>query len=361
MVHLRARVLGPKVLGPTVLGPLVLAAMALGVLRPQAALSIEILSPSGGLPPSIVGQMREPEAFVETSDGRFLVYDSRAQTVFSIDAGKKTLKALMRIGPSDGELLQPTSFAVGPDRTFSVLDLPGDYERVQTFYDDGTPIGVVRRWPEAGAPARFALGPVTYNGIGDITAAGRGWLVQLPNTDALFTQLDAAGAVVRHIGRMRATGHERDALLHRALNAGLALAAPDGGYYFVFTTGVPQFRRYDAAGSLLFERHIEGPELDAILQTLPAVWPTRRAQNREFPIMTATIRTAALDPSGALWISLGVPFTYVYDPDGNKTRTLQFRGAGVIAATSLFFAKGGRVLVTPGCYEYKLRNDGMTE
>ncbi len=24
---------------------------------------------------------------------------------------------------------------------------PGEYERVQTFYDDGTPIGVMRRWP----------------------------------------------------------------------------------------------------------------------------------------------------------------------------------------------------------------------
>jgi sugar lactone lactonase YvrE len=67
------------------------------------------------------------------------------------------------------------------------------------------------------------------------------------------------------------------------------------------------------------------------------------------------VRTAAVDADGRLWISLTEPFTYVYDPDGNKTRTMQFRGAGVLSPVSFFFAANGRLLVTPGCYEYDVR------
>jgi hypothetical protein len=42
----------------------------------------------------------------------------------------------------------------------------------------------------------------------------------------------------------------------------------------------------------------------------------------------------------------------VYDSGGEKIRTVQFRGAGIIAPSSLFFNEKGRILVTPGCYEF---------
>jgi hypothetical protein len=47
-----------------------------------------------------------------------------------------------------------------------------------------------------------------------------------------------------------------------------------------------------------------------------------------------------------------VPYTYVYDAQGDKTRTVQFEAAGVLNPTSLFFTPQGRLLVTPGCYEF---------
>jgi hypothetical protein len=46
------------------------------------------------------------------------------------------------------------------------------------------------------------------------------------------------------------------------------------------------------------------------------------------------------------------PFTYVYDSRGDKRRTLQFRAAGIMAATSFFFTADARVLVAPGCYAF---------
>jgi hypothetical protein len=43
----------------------------------------------------------------------------------------------------------------------------------------------------------------------------------------------------------------------------------------------------------------------------------------------------------------------VYDAHGDKIRTIQFRAAGLIGPTSLFFTTDGRLLVTPGCYEFR--------
>jgi hypothetical protein len=66
------------------------------------------------------------------------------------------------------------------------------------------------------------------------------------------------------------------------------------------------------------------------------------------------IRTAVADRNGNLWISLMPPFTYVYDAYGDKKRTVQFKAVtGTIAPVGLAFSPGGRLLVAPGCYEFK--------
>jgi hypothetical protein len=57
-----------------------------------------------------------------------------------------------------------------------------------------------------------------------------------------------------------------------------------------------------------------------------------------------------VDPAGRLWVSFVVPWTYVYDGDGEKVRAVQFSTTGVTAPTSLSFGARGRILITPGCY-----------
>ena len=68
--------------------------------------------------------------------------------------------------------------------------------------------------------------------------------------------------------------------------------------------------------------------------------------------MTPTIRAAAVDRRGAVWISLLGPYTYVFDRDGDKTRVVQFRAAGLVSPNSLFFGPHGRLLTTPGLNEF---------
>jgi hypothetical protein len=82
------------------------------------------------------------------------------------------------------------------------------------------------------------------------------------------------------------------------------------------------------------------------------VWLRRRTEDGELPLVGPTIRTAAADAAGHLWISLVEPFTYEFDADGDKIRTLQLRAAGLLSPNSLFFEPGGRLLVTPGLYMF---------
>ena len=97
--------------------------------------------------------------------------------------------------------------------------------------------------------------------------------------------------------------------------AGSSSSIPEGGFYFVFVAGVPIFRKYDAArASLIFERHIEGIELDDYMRTPAndlAEAEQRRTERRH--AVRPVVRAAAADASGRLWISLDVPYTYVYD------------------------------------------------
>jgi hypothetical protein len=67
-----------------------------------------------------------------------------------------------------------------------------------------------------------------------------------------------------------------------------------------------------------------------------------------------TVRTAEVDPAGNLWVSLWLPFTYVYDSQGDKIRTVQFRGAGLMSPDSLFFESRDQLLATPGCYRFSV-------
>ncbi len=70
------------------------------------------------------------------------------------------------------------------------------------------------------------------------------------------------------------------------------------------------------------------------------------------------MRTAAADRDGRLWVSLITPFTYVYGPTGEKLRVVQFRGASMTAASSLFFTPSGRLLTGPSGYEFDVREGG---
>jgi hypothetical protein len=302
------------------------------------------------MPAHIAGTFEDALAYQRLPDGSAYVFDRRGHTVYRVDADRATVKKLVTIGFEEGRILMPSAFDAAEDGTFVVADAPLRKERVQVFSRDGSRISGFEL--TGGAAPRIVVGSMVLNGIGAIAYTGTSILINRPETGGLITEYDFYGRAQRTIGSLRSTKHEADRELHLAFNTGIPLPIPQGGFFFVFLAGEPRFQRYDAKGTLLYERAVQGPELDKLLANQPGQWPRREIAGTEYPLVLPVVRSARVDPRGHLWISLMLPFTYEYDAEGEKLRTLQFHAAGTVAPSSLFFTANNRLLVTPGLYEF---------
>ena len=318
---------------------------------PAVVLEVQELRSVGGLPAHLAGAFDEISACHLTTDGNYVVFDRRAHAVYAAEPGAAKPRKIVQIGFEPGKLLRPLAFDSAPDGTFVVADAPEGRNRVQFFVYTGGGLGGFML-PGSRGP-QLTVGSVVVTGIGSLEYLGESFLISQPETGALVTEYSAKGQVLRTFGDLRPTGFESDAAVHQALNAGLPLANPKGGFYYVFVAGTPMFRKYTADGTLEWERHIEGLEVDPYLRVLPNTWQ-RRQEDGRLPLPPVGVRTAAVDPEGNLWVSLAAPVTYVYDLQGDKRRILRFRAAGVVSPASFFFTAKRQVLVTPGCYAFPL-------
>ena len=321
-------------------------------LAPVRALEVETLRSVGGLPPHIAGTYEEAIGFEQAADGTYYVFDRRGHAVHVVNGGRTNTRKLVDIGQEAGRIIQPAGFDVAGDGRFVVTDVPRSQQRIQTFDGSGTRLA---GFTLPGEPAsRIVFDGLMVNAAATVQLAGRSLLLSHPESGALFTEYSLQGYSIRSIGQLRQTGFEQDHDIHVAMNAGLPLVDPTGGYYYVFVTGRPIFRKYDARGELVFERLVQGREMDSLLAVQPTEWPRRRVQDRVVPVVTPIVRAAAVNAKGELWMSLALPYTYVFDRTGDKIRTVQFVGGGLVSPTSLSFSPNGRLLVTPGCYEFEI-------
>ena len=319
-----------------------------------------MLQSVGGIPPHIVGLFEQGSECRYAPNGVGVVLDRRDHAIYTVDGARTTARKIVDIGMNDGMVFSPTGLGIAPDGRFAVLDRPmqplpdgrfGPRPRVQTFSQAGAvlttfappvePVAGVLNVP--GLPPNTRVlstggAPNTPLGNGSLQHAGTSILLGHPQAGRLMTEYSPEGKVVRTIGALRRTGVEQDdRVLNTELNVGIPLVDPTGGFYYVFIAGQPMFRKYTDRASLAFERQIEGTELPAVVEPTSA------------PRM---VTAAAVAPDGQLWVALRTRHVYVYDQKGMKRRVLQLRGAGPIGATSLSFSQSGRLLVSPGCYEF---------
>jgi hypothetical protein len=331
------------------LKPLLCAVVGLLLSPLLFAITSQTLEPTRSVPPEIAGRFRDVRGFQQSASGRYFVFDRRGHSVWGLDPELGSAFQLVEIGAEPGRVLDPTTFAVAPDGTFAVADAPRGLARIQVFTAAG--FRTSGFLVEQAARPRITIDDTVVSGIGSLQFTGTSVLLSQPEHGSLVAEYTLSGQPSRSIGTLRPTGHEDDRDVHIALNSGIPLVTSTGGLYYVFQAGPPAFRKYDADGHLIFERQIQGREIDALAPTLPSSWP-RHPLDGELPLVRPTVRAAAVDRADRLWISFAAGFTYVFDGDGDKVRMLQFRGAGVVAPTTLSFGPTGRLLVTPGLHEY---------
>ncbi len=339
---------------PVTLGCAALACV-LSAGAPADGLDVETLRAVAALPAHVAGGF-DISACQQSTTGDYFIFDRRAHAVYAVPPSFASSTMIVGVGPEGGKVLQPTAFDSAPDGTFVIVDAPQGRERVQVFLYTGASLGGFALAPRPSGSSFFMAGNLVLSGVTGLAYTGKSVLISQPEIGALVTEYALDGRTLRTFGDLRPTGQEHDPMVHFALNTGRVVLNPAGGYYFVFLAGTPMFRKYDAGGKLVFERHVEGAELDDFVSRLPNTWPRRRGPlGGELPLIAPTVRAAAADAQGNLWISLAGTYTYVYDPSGDKRRVVQFAGAGPLNPTGLFFAKDGRLLVSPGCYIFAPR------
>ena len=308
------------------------------------------LASTGAMPPFLTGEFEEASGFAIKPDGTSLVFDRRRHRVYAIDRARTKVTPLVEIGYETGRVLRPTAFDVAPGGDFIVADAPGRQPRVSVFDASGRVLNTFSV-PSTEAP-RVTIENFVLNGIAAARYTGATVLINQPERGVLVTEYSVTGAVQRQFGTLRHTRFEHEPDVHLAFNTALPLPAPDGGVYVVFLAGPPAFRKYSSAGALEYERVIQGREIDQLVMNMPTQWPRRTVDDLSYPLVRPSVRTAAVDPDGRLWVAMPTSHVYVFDSDGEKVRTVQLVGAGVITPTSLWFARDGRLLVTPGLYEF---------
>jgi hypothetical protein len=311
----------------------------------------ETLTPIAALPAHIAGSFETLTSCQQAENGDYFIFDRRAHSVYVAPAGLDAARKLIEIGSEAGRVLDPTTFDLAPDGTsFMVADAPGGNPRVQIFLASGSTLRGFRL-PGRAVP-RITLSNFVLNGVAAAEYTGAGVFLSQPENGALITEFGIDGAARRSFGELRRTGHEADPAVHLAMNSGVVAAIPGGGFYFVFLAGVPQFRKYDAGGRLVFERHVEGADLDRFIQALPTTWKRQKTEDGEIPVVLPSVLTAAVDRRGYLWISTAAGVTYVFDATGEKRRTVRFRAAGMTSPTAMSFTPQGRLLAAPGCFAF---------
>lgn len=164
---------------------LAVAGAALAV-APVAALRVDILRSSGGLPPHIVAAFEEPVAFAQAGSGVYYVLDRRGHAVYTVDPDRAGVRKAVDIGQEAGRIIQPLGFDVAPDGSFVVADSPRARQRVQLFDRAGT---FTWGFLVSGLPAaHVTLGPLVLNGISSIRHNGRSLLLSQPESGTLFTE-----------------------------------------------------------------------------------------------------------------------------------------------------------------------------
>jgi hypothetical protein len=258
---------------------LVLAlALALLLAPALSALKPDVLRSTGAIPAHVAGRFREATGFQQSASGQYFVFDRRAHTVFGVDEAQSSSWEIIQIGAESGRIIDPSAFAVEPNGTFVVADAPNGRERIQIFTPAGFRIGGFLL-PGRMRP-RVTLESFVLNGIGSLQYTGTSILMSQPETGGLITEYTLGGIPNRTIGNLRRTGYEQDRELHFALNSGIPLVDPSGGFLFVFQTGEPVFQKYDRDGgwSSSVASRVRSRRGD---QPAPTTWPRRKTDEGE--------------------------------------------------------------------------------
>lgn len=275
---------------------------------------------------------------VATYQGRYFLSDIEGNRIVVVNDKMQIERDFGRIGSGPGRLFHPGYLDVGRDGTIFVED--GGNERIVKFDQQGNYLGEFRLTDYQG----FAVGAQNELYVGQ------------PDQGHLITVYSSSGKKLRSFGQLKKFSdvhgpavRDKDIQFRIAFNRVRLTTGQNGDLYVSFML-TPLIQKYNAEGTLLFERRLEAPEIDRLLEAI------EKKKYIGTKSDGADARIVALDPvidpaSGNIMVPLVDGSIYVADREGNKLMLLRPTWTAEGDGTFYPFVAGlgakGEFLVTP--------------
>lgn len=275
---------------------------------------------------------------VATYQGKYFLTDIAGNRLLVVKNNMEVEREFGRIGSAPGRLFHPGYLDIGGDGTVFVED--GGNERIVKFDQKGHYAGEFRM------NAFQGMAVDTQNQL----------YVGQPEEGNLITVYSSTGTKLRSFGQLKKyseiygeANRDKDVAYKTALNRVRLATDKDGNLYVSFMI-VPLIQKYSPDGTLVFERRLEGLELDQLMEAI---------QKRRFiatKVDGVDVRIIALDPvidpaNGNIMVPLVDGSIYVADRDGNKLSLLRpawtSRGDGTFYPFIAGLGANGEFMVTP--------------
>lgn len=245
--------------------------------------------------------------------GEYYVSDFRGNRIVVLDEYLNVRRGIGRIGSGPGQLIHPANIRVTNGGIIYVVDSGND--RIQQFDTDGHYVREFRT--------------TLFEGFG-LNSRGEVFLNQ-PEQGFLVTVYSPFGRKLRSLGKLKTFSsvygqqfQQKDDPYKIAINR-VRLSVDDEDNVYVSFMLAPLIQKYSPDGTLLFEKRLEGPEIENLTRVLVTDTPDKYIS---FAYDGLEERVIVLDPvvdvSGKrIYIILADGSVYVADWEGNKLSWLR--------------------------------------
>ncbi|MBA3242225.1 MAG: hypothetical protein H0T60_13430 [Acidobacteria bacterium] len=264
----------------------------------------------------------------------YVVSDRTRSSVLVINERSEIVREIGGIGSAPGRLFRPGYLDVASEGAIYVQD--GGNERIQSFDIEG----------------RYLGGFATTRFTGFAAGAGGEVFLGQPEKGNLVSVYSREGKALRSFGSLKKLSEVYgpdfaldDEKWRNAINRVKLSIEPDGGVLVSFMLA-PFIQKYTREGELVFERRLEGPEVERLAEAVvsPGGGGNLTVTTDGFPEHVMSLEAVSL-PGGEINVILTDGSVYVADAEGNRVRVVRPRAEGRFTPEMIGRSPAGETVV----------------